>query len=73
MIALYDRGKKVSKFKWRCYTPEALVAEQTAYDTAKKSPNYYTRQALAKVYVAGMIWDCYSCIVQIRYACFELR
>ncbi|CAB4023040.1 Neurogenic locus notch 1 [Paramuricea clavata] len=53
LIALFDRGKKVSKFKWRCYSPDALVAEQTAYDTAKKNPNYYTRQALAKVYLTA--------------------
>ncbi|XP_028410745.1 uncharacterized protein LOC114533429 [Dendronephthya gigantea] len=53
LIALYDRGKKASKFKWRCYAPEALVPEQTAYDTAKKNVNYYTREALAKVYQAA--------------------
>jgi hypothetical protein len=55
LIALFDRGRKVSRFKWRCYSPDALVAEQTAYDTAKKSPNYYTRNALAKVYATGTV------------------
>ena len=54
LIALFDRGKKNAKFKWRCYSPEALVPEQTAYDTAKKSPSYYTREALAKIYLTGI-------------------
>ena len=55
LIALFDRGKKSEKFKWRCYSPEALVPEQTAYDTAKKSPSYYTREELAKIYLTGTV------------------
>ena len=55
LIALFDRGKKSKKFKWRCYSPEALVPEQTAYDTAKKSPSYYTREELAKIYLTGTV------------------
>ena len=54
LVALFDRGKKILKFKWRCYSPEALVPEQTAYDTAKKSSSYYTREELAKIYLTGI-------------------
>ena len=50
---MYDRGKKVEKLKWRCYTANSLVKELTAYDTSKKNGNYYTREELARVFELG--------------------